>query len=180
MFKLRRDPCCCRDGFSLMEMVTVLSLLGVMILVTATYSTGTLGNLGAKVEARRVSLDLIQARRRAIATGDNHLLQFAKSGSSILSYQIMRRLDDNSMVAVDDVYLFPADVAVASRAIAAEFDFEGSASAGYSINFNGSDRSYQVVVDILTGTVRVSELRRISGRITPIGIISDSPVSISR
>jgi len=161
-------------------MVAVLSLLGVMILVTATFSTGTLGNLGAKIEARRVALDLIQARRRAIATGDNHLLQFTTSGSSISSYQIMRRLDDNSTVAVDDVYVFPGDVTVTSQSTSAEFDFEGSALAGYRINFNGPARSFQVVVDQLTGTVRVTELRKISGGITPIRIKKGGTILLSR
>ncbi len=169
-----------RPGFSMIELVAVLALLGVMILVTATYSTGTLGNLGAKVEARRLAFDLNQARRRAIATGDNHFLQFTSSGSSIVSYQIMRRFDDNSTTAVDDVYVFPGEVNVVSKANSAEFDFEGSASASYQINFNGSKRSYQVAVDLLTGTVNVTELKQITGGIRPIKRIRGAPVLISR
>lgn len=164
----------------MVELVAVLALLGLMAFVTATYTTGTLGNLGAKVEARRLSLDLIQARRRAIATGDNHLLQFTMSGASAMGYQIMRRLDDNSLVPVDDLYVFSDDVAVTPIAATAEFDFEGSALGSYAFRLNGPNRNYGVAVDALTGTVRVIERTKLSGELTPIEGLEASPVSFAR
>lgn len=164
----------------MVELVAVLALLGLMAFVTATFTTGTLGNLGAKVEARRLALDLAQARRRAIATGDNHLLQFTMAGSTAVGYQIMRRLADNSLVAVDDVYVFTEEVSVSPSAAVAEFDFEGSALGSYAFRLNGPNRSYGIGVNALTGTVTATERSKLSGDFTPMDGMELSPSVMSR
>ncbi len=150
---------CCRSrgslrpGFSLMELVAVLGLLGAMVAVAAVLMPGLEGNLGARVEARRVARDLHQARRRAIATGDNHLLQFGGRG-----YQIRRRAGNGSTTAVDNVYTFPSELSVTVSPSSPEFTFEGQALATYLIRLSGTSRTYRVRVYPATGAIQVQEL----------------------
>ena len=55
------------------------------------YGTTTIADVGAQGFARRLALDCSQARRRAIATGDNHLLRFTLSGGKATQYASYRR-----------------------------------------------------------------------------------------
>src|SRR5262245_9253395 len=66
-----------RRAMTLFELIAVVFIIGIVSLMAVTrYSTTTLADIGATGFARRVSLDCAQARRRAIATGNNNLLSF--------------------------------------------------------------------------------------------------------
>src|SRR3954449_11699361 len=81
-----------RRGMTFFELIAVIFIIGIVSLMAVTrYSTTTLADIGATGLARRVSLDCAQARRRAIATGDNHLLRFTLSGGNATQYGIYRR-----------------------------------------------------------------------------------------
>src|SRR5688500_13413563 len=101
-----------RRAFSLLEMVAVAAIVG--LLATAgvmRFGSGTLENVGAEGFARRLALDLMQARRRTIATGDNHYLQLTLAGPNVTSYAMFRRAAGGD-VAVDEVRSTPQGVTV--------------------------------------------------------------------
>src|SRR6187401_3795698 len=81
-----------RRAMTLYELIAVVFIVGIVSAMAVTrYSTTTLADIGATGFARRVSLDCAQARRRAIATGNNHLLRFTLSGGNATQYGLYRR-----------------------------------------------------------------------------------------
>jgi Tfp pilus assembly protein FimT len=142
-----------------LELIVVLILIGVFTAVAmARFGMDPLKNFASQSDARRLSSDLIQARRRAIATGDNHYVEFTSSGGAITGYTLYRRLGGGGVVAVDESRTFVQQETVGVSHSQAEFNFEGAALAAYQITFTGPDRTAQVTVVPVTGAVRVTEL----------------------
>src|SRR5262245_10623522 len=158
MGKERRQALGRRAGLTLLEIVCVLTLIGIFAAVAAPrLGLAPIKNFAAQGDARRLALDLMQARRRAIATGDNHYLDFVTSGGAVTSYTLYRRLSGGGVQAVDSVRNFPQQETVAASHAQAEFNFQGTALAAYQITFTGPDRTWQVNVVMATGSVRVTE-----------------------
>lgn len=144
-------------AMSLLELVAVVSILGLLSLAAVTrFGHGAIQNTSAEGFTRKISLDLLQARRRTIATGDNHYLQLTTSGGNVTSYVLFRRAAIGDTV-VDEVKTVPNGVTVTASHTTLEFDFEGSALAGYTISIAGPNRSWLVTVITLPGTVDVAE-----------------------
>jgi hypothetical protein len=115
------------------------------------YGSSTVADVSAQGFARRVALDCAQARRRAIATGDNHLLRFSFSGSNATQYALYRR-QGMSTTLVDETHVVPAGVTVTTGgATDLEFTFVGEALASYAITVTAPDRTWTVTVPQVTG-----------------------------
>jgi prepilin-type N-terminal cleavage/methylation domain-containing protein len=146
-------------GLTLLELIVVLALIGIFAAVAAArLGTAPLKNFASHADARRLALDLLQARRRAIAYGDNHYLEFTSSGGQVVSYTLYRRLSGGGVEAVDEPREFPQQETVTASHAQAEFDFEGAALAAYQVTLAGPDRTWQVTVTPVTGAIRVTEL----------------------
>jgi prepilin-type N-terminal cleavage/methylation domain-containing protein len=147
-----------RAGYSLLELIAVVAILGIMAAMTwATMTTGVLGNHGADVTARQLALDLQLARRQAIATGINHWLQLTASGGNITAYQIYRT-NGGSSIAVDAVRTIPDHVTATlspNGSTTPAFTFEGQAASSFAFTLAGASRTWQVSVTALTGRARV-------------------------
>ena len=136
--KDRAAPC----GYSLLEVLAVVTVLGILgLAAVAGFRPETVGNVGAKVNARRVALDLMQARRRSIATGDNHFLDFQTTGGAT-TYQVIRRFNSGTM-PVDEVRFVPPNIAVSITPLSPEFNFEGQALSSYVITLTATDPNVQ-------------------------------------
>ncbi len=135
--------------FELIAVVFVIGLVSAMAVMR--FSTTTLADIGATGFARRLSLDCAQARRRAIATGENHLLRFTLSGGNATQYGLYRRSGATTML-VDDLHAVPANVAVATGgATDVEFQFSGEALASYTVSITSTNRSKTVTIPQVTG-----------------------------
>src|SRR5262245_38143064 len=123
-----------RRAMSLLELAVVVAIIGMLGVMAATrYGTKAIGDVGAQGFARRLALDCSQARRRAISTGDNHLLRFSFSGSNATQYGLYRRTGGTTTL-VDDVHAVPTDVTVTTAGTTdMEFMFTGEALASYTI-----------------------------------------------
>jgi hypothetical protein len=142
-----------------LELLAVLALLGIFAAVAAArLGPAPLKNFASHADARRLALDLLQARRRAIATGDNHYLEFTSSGGQTTGYTLYRRLSGGGTQAVDAPREFSHQETVTASHSQAEFNFEGAALAAYQVTFTGPDRAWRVTVVPATGAVRVVEL----------------------
>src|SRR3954447_20216942 len=141
-----------RSAMTLFELIAVTFIIGIVSLMATThYSTTTIADIGATGFARRLALDCGQARRRAIATGDNHIVRFTLSGANATQYALYRR-QGGSTTLVDDVHAVPANVTVITGGVTdAEFQFTGEALASYTINITAADRSKSVTVMQVTG-----------------------------
>jgi len=147
-----------RRAFSLLELLAALTIIGVLAAAGITrFGSGTLENVGAEGFARKLALDLMQARRRTIATGDNHYLQLTIVASKVTSYTMWRRAGGGDVV-VDETRTVPAGADVTASHATLEFDFDGTALAAYSIAVAGPNRSWTVSTVMATGAVRTTGL----------------------
>jgi prepilin-type N-terminal cleavage/methylation domain-containing protein len=144
-----------RRGVTLLELIAVVTILGFFAIVAVSrIGSGTLDNFGAQADARRLAVDLLQARRRSIATGENHYVNFTIAGGEATGYTLYRR-DGGGDVAVDSLHEFPANVVVTSSHDDAEFTFEGMALAAYQIELTGPEQTWRVNVVPVTGAIDV-------------------------
>jgi prepilin-type N-terminal cleavage/methylation domain-containing protein len=141
-----------RRAMTLFELIAVVFIIGIVSLMAVTrYSMTTLADIGATGFARRVSLDCAQARRRAIATGNNHLLRFTLVGGNATQYGVYSHVG-STYTLVDDVHTVPANVTVTTGgATDVEFQFTGEAIASYTISITSADRSKTVTIPQVTG-----------------------------
>jgi hypothetical protein len=122
-----------------------------MTLLELAVVVAIIGMLGVMAAA----LDASQARRRAISTGDNHLLRFSFSGSNATQYGLYRRTG-GSTTLVDEVHPVPSSVTVTTAGTTdMEFIYTGEALASYTITIVGPDRTWTVTVPQVTGKSRV-------------------------
>jgi Tfp pilus assembly protein FimT len=137
---------------TLLELAVVVAIIGMLGVMAATrYGTNAMADVGAQGFARRLALDASQARRRAISTGDNHLLRFSFSGSNATQYSLYRRTG-GSVTLVDDVHPVPSSVTVTTAGTTdMEFNLTGEALASYTITMVGPDRTWTVTVPQVTG-----------------------------
>ena len=133
----------------------VLAILGILAAAgMARWGRDLIKNVGAETDARRIALDLHQARRRAISTGSNHLVRFNPSVGAATSFTVYRR-SGMSVTAVEATRDVPAGVTVTPSHADAEFTFEGTSLAAYSITVAGPSKSFTVSVVTATGAIRV-------------------------
>lgn len=141
-----------RRAMTLFELIAVVFIIGIISLMATTrYSNTTLADIGAQGFARRIALDCSQARRRAIATGDNHLLRFTLSGVNATQYALYRKVSGVTTL-VDDVHTVPANVTVTTGSVTdVEFQFTGEAIASYTITVTSTDRTRTITIPQVTG-----------------------------
>lgn len=141
-----------RRAMTLFELIAVTFIIGIVSLMAVTrYSTTTLADIGATGFARRLALDCSQARRRAIATGDNHIVRFTLVSGNATQYALYRRTGGTTTL-VDDIHAVPANVTVTTGGVTdVEFQFTGEALASYTVNITAPDRTKTVTVTQVTG-----------------------------
>jgi len=146
-----------RRGVSLLELIAVVALMGILFVAGAVrLGPGAANNISARAAARLLATDLRQSQRRAIATGDDHYVEFQTQGSVISGYQCFRD-PGSSPTAVDDVREIPSGLTVTSAESKWTFDFQGTAAAAYDATIAGPDRTWRVQVVPVTGTVKAFE-----------------------
>ena len=140
-----------RRAMTLLEIAVVVVIIGILGAMAVTrYGGSTLADIGAKGFARRLALDSSQARRRAIATGDNHLVRMTIVGGKATEYAVYRR-SGASTILVDDVITVPMSVDVATSDTDLEFTFTGEALASYTVTVQAPDQTWTVTVPQVTG-----------------------------
>jgi hypothetical protein len=137
-------------------MLAVLVIVALLAAAGVTrFGSSTLENAGAEGFARKLALDLMQARRRTIATGDNHYVQLTLAGPNVASYTMIRRAAGGDVV-VDQIRTVPAGAIVTASHTTLEFDFGGAALAAYTIAAAGPNRTWTVSTVMATGAVRTT------------------------
>jgi hypothetical protein len=134
--------------------MAVLLIVGLLAAAGFTrFGSSTVQNLAGEGFARKLALDLIQARRRTIATGDNHYLQLSPSAASATSYAMYRRAGGGDVI-VDQPRAVPSGVACSASHATLEFDFDGAALAPYAVSVVAPNRTWTVSTIVATGAVQ--------------------------
>lgn len=157
-YRQKARPCFQGRAFSLLEVIAVVTLIGIVSLAAISrYDNSSLENLSAEGYARLLQRDLLQARQRTAATGDNHYLSLTTSGSDVTTYTMWRRASGGD-VAVDQPRATPTGLTVTTSHTTLEFDFDGSALDSYSVTAAGPDRWWQVTTVTATGLSQVTDV----------------------
>jgi type II secretory pathway pseudopilin PulG len=137
---------------TLMEIVAVVMIIGIVAAMASTrFGTNAVADVDASGFARRVALDCLQARRRAISTGNDHLLRFTIVGGKATQYVLHSKVGA-TLTQMDDVHTVPTNVTVTTAGTTdMEFAFTGSALAAYTITIASADRTKTVTVPMATG-----------------------------
>lgn len=142
-------------AFSFVEMLAVLAIIGLIAIAgIGRFGSGTLENLDAEAYGRRLALDLAHARQRTIATGDNHYLDLTTSGGEVTTYALVQRASGGDVV-VDEPRVTPSGLTVIASHADLEFDFDGSALAGYVVVVSGPTQSWTLTATAATGSVEL-------------------------
>jgi prepilin-type N-terminal cleavage/methylation domain-containing protein len=145
-----------RRAFSLIELAAVLVIVGLLAAAGLTrWGSNTVQNLSGEGFARRLALDLVQARRRTIATGDNHYLQLSPSAGSVANYTMYRRAAGGDTV-VEQTRTVPSGVTASASHATLEFDFDGASLATYSMAIVGPNRTWTITTVMATGAVQTA------------------------
>ena len=140
-------------GFTLIELVVVLTLLGLFLLVLPPV-LGSGGGIGLKAAARDVAGGLKRAQSRAIARNEEvvFVLDLNAHHFRVGGEREARPLPDRV-----GLRLYTAQSELVDSAIGAIRFYPDGSSTGGEVALSSGAREYHVAVDWLTGRVRVRE-----------------------
>jgi prepilin-type N-terminal cleavage/methylation domain-containing protein len=76
-----------RRAITLLELIAVIAVMAIFATLAASrIGPETIRDFDARADARRLAADILQARRRSIATGENHYLAFVVSSGRATGY----------------------------------------------------------------------------------------------
>ncbi|MBC7854968.1 MAG: type II secretion system protein [Pirellulaceae bacterium] len=143
-----------RRGMSLLELIAVVTLMGVFAAVAiARLGPTVFGDIGSQTDARRVGLALLQAKRRAITAGNNHGVLFQNDGGGKLTYSVVSIDPFGSTSLVDGPFSFSQNVTATVSQSTMSFTFEGQASASYTVDLVGPHKSWRISVVPISGAL---------------------------
>jgi len=144
---------CCR-GFTLFELVAVISLTSILAAIGVLNHRAMRPGLDLSAAARQVVMDLKVARMRAAALGVNHRIIFPDGGTS---YQPQRQSGAGYTAAGAVVWL-PHDIVVADCSAnndAIGFRPRGNAASFGTVTLRNSRGEVRQVIVNINGQVRV-------------------------
>ncbi|MCA9174114.1 MAG: prepilin-type N-terminal cleavage/methylation domain-containing protein [Planctomycetales bacterium] len=146
-----------RRGFSLIELIAALALVGVVAIAgSKQFRLAALGVARGGTVAHRLAIDLQRARRMAINSGVVHRLVFRRQAGRVAEYRVMR-----GSVTLERTEL-PLHVQVSASGTP-RFRPTGAAGRGLQIVIGGAVAAdaatrWQIEVAGATGCVRVTRL----------------------
>jgi len=158
-YDARRAPA--RRAFSLMELMSVLLIIGLLgSMAFLRFGDSTYNTTTAEGFVRAMVLDLRQARRRTISTGDDHYLLLSRSGGVVTSYTLYRNAAGVPYV-VDRTVDVPAGAVVTTATDQWTFDFDGSLVGAWgtgTIVVTGPFHAWTLTVYRATGIVKYAKV----------------------
>lgn len=145
------------QGYSLLELLAVVTILGLLAAIGATrLAPGIQGNVARGTDSFRTLMAMRQARAAAIATGDDHRLRMIATGGAITAFQI-ERLGGTTTI-VEGPHNFSGETTILQTGSDATFNFQGEATVAPVLTFAGPDRTDRITVVAATGWGLLEEL----------------------
>jgi prepilin-type N-terminal cleavage/methylation domain-containing protein len=153
-------------GFSLIELLVVLVLLGLLTALVVPRFFNTLGRLEARSTSKKISAILRYCRSESVNKNRIYLASF-DSNSNALS--ILYASVGDEKPTSERAYTLPREMRVekvdAGRTLldvslpSFEFYPNGGSNGGTALVTGGERREYLIQVDFLTGSVKVEETK---------------------
>ncbi|RMF39771.1 MAG: prepilin-type N-terminal cleavage/methylation domain-containing protein, partial [Planctomycetota bacterium] len=148
-----------RRGMSLLELLAVATLMGIFASVaTMRLGRDIFGDSGARSEARKISLGMMEAQRSAILTGQTHGIQFHGPLNRITAWSVVRVSPTGSRIKVDGPTDIPGELQVSVDSNEVLFDFEGNGNRRIQVDLVGPHRKWRIIVMPLTRMIDCSEV----------------------
>ncbi len=145
-------------AFTLVELLLVLTLLGIMLSVAIPAISGISGRQNLEITARSLAIDVRRTRQMAITTGTPHCLQLTVN-STRYDYRIK-----NCLSAETERLAYPEGVSLSSTTFQISdlmpqlrFNPSGACRGGTAVLINSAQMRLYVIVAPATGRVRISE-----------------------
>ena len=153
-------------GFSLIEMIIVIVILSLLVMFVTPRLTKSLQHLEVRSASKKISAILRTCRSESVNRGRIYSMSFDTT-SRLLSVQSMEEGEEKP--AVERSYPFPEEVQIEkidvgktlleSSLPAFEFYPNGGSNGGTALVRRVESRAYSILVDSLTGTVKVEEAK---------------------
>lgn len=167
------------SGFTLIELIIVLVLMGVITALVVPRLTRSLSRMNAESSARQIASILRLARSQAVTEKIPYLAMFDMDTHtlSVVGYQI-RKEEDLSDAEIKrpmgpSVYVLPDGIrfkegvlsngeTITTGAFQMAF-FPGGGTSGGEVGLDDNEgRSFSIVLDTITGSVKINEDRAIT------------------
>ena len=172
--------CSIPSGFSLLELIVVLVIIGMVAAFVGPKLAGSMTNINLKTASKKVAAALRYARSQAVSEGSDYVARFDLEANRVSIVAMKRTSEwpeadggDGAGVDVGEgggvdrlkTYELPdgvrlkmgisGDTETDSGIFEIIFLSDGGSSGGEVVLVNQKDRAYMVAVDFITGAVRV-------------------------
>ncbi len=153
---VRRARAAARDasGFTLLELLIVLMLMGLITALTIPVFSGSVSTTQLRSAAREVAAGLRLARDQAIAQKSEAVLELDVTGRA---FRVLPDPRVHALPAGIDIKLFTAQSDLVNDRVGAIRFYPDGGSNGGRVTLAAGERKYDVDVDWLTGRVAILE-----------------------
>jgi general secretion pathway protein H len=141
-----------QKGFTLVELIVVLLIIGLMLALVGPKITSGLGSVNLKSTARKIATTLRYARGQAVAKKTPHEVFFDNEKGMYGIGEIPLQKDQEPLFKQIKL---PEEITLKEKS-SITFYSNGSSSGGKIIITNNKSRDYLIGVNMITGLVRIS------------------------
>lgn len=144
-------------AFTLVELICVITLLGIIILIAAPALSGRASGRDLELTARTMAMDMRKSQQKAITTGWTQIIEFRRSAGDYVL--IDGKTSERVIVKLPEgIRYVTINFPETNRVPRLFFRYTGAPNQGGTVSLeNEKDDMYYIIVAPATGRVRISQ-----------------------